>query len=247
VKAAAVVLAVLVLLSGWHVTVPLAAGHAVAVPLPRARPGRRTGRVRGTRLADRPDSRMAPVAVPREDRMMWRWLRANWARLVCGLALAAVAAVAGIISYDHIESLTLALHQAVIVARLMPFGVDGLIVVGSVVLLTTTPGTEWMGWLGVGPGVAASVFANVESGIRYGWLAATWAGVPAGSFFLPCFLLERWIKAQASVSAEARRADLTHFGRLSRTAPRVRRSPPTGPRSRPGTRGRAGSLKRGSD
>jgi len=135
--------------------------------------------------------------------MMWRWLRANWARLVCGLALAAVAAVAGIISYDHIESLTLALHQAVIVARLMPFGVDGLIVVGSVVLLTTTPGTEWMGWLGVGPGVAASVFANVESGIRYGWLAATWAGVPAGSFFLACFLLERWIKAQASVSAEA--------------------------------------------
>jgi len=60
------------------------------------------------------------VAVPGEDRMMWRWLRANWARLVCGLALAAVAAVAGIISYDHIESLTLALHQAVIVARLMP-------------------------------------------------------------------------------------------------------------------------------
>jgi hypothetical protein len=34
VKAAAVVLAVLVLLSGWHVTVPLAAGYAVAVPLP---------------------------------------------------------------------------------------------------------------------------------------------------------------------------------------------------------------------
>jgi hypothetical protein len=131
---------------------------------------------------------------------MIEWLSAHWARLVSGLALAAVAGVAGIISYDHIETLTLALHQTQIVARLMPFGVDGLIIVGSVVLLTATPGTELLGWLGVGPGVAASVFANVESGIRYGWLAATWAGVPAGSFFLACFLLERWLKAQAAVS-----------------------------------------------
>ena len=129
------------------------------------------------------------------------WIRAQWSRLVAGLALAAVAAVAGIISYDHIESLTLALHQPLIVARLMPFGVDGLIVVGSVVLLTATPGAEWLGWLGVGPGVAASVFANVESGLQYGWLAATWAGVPAGSFCLACFLLERWLKAQASIPA----------------------------------------------
>jgi hypothetical protein len=58
VKAAAVVLAVLVLLSGWHVTVPLAAGYAVAVPLPvlvlaaelgasRVRPGARRHRRRG--------------------------------------------------------------------------------------------------------------------------------------------------------------------------------------------------------
>jgi hypothetical protein len=132
-----------------------------------------------------------------------KWLRAHWARLVSGLALAAVAAVAGIISFDHIESLTLALHQTLTVARLMPFGVDGLIMVGSVALLTATPGTEWLGWLGVGPGVAASVFANVESGIRYGWLAAVWAGVPAGSFFLACFLLERWLKAQASHAGTA--------------------------------------------
>ena len=36
-----------------------------------------------------------------------------------------------------------------------------------------------LGWLGIGPGVAISVFANVESGIRYGWLAALWVGVPA--------------------------------------------------------------------
>jgi hypothetical protein len=60
-----------------------------------------------------------------------RWLRAYWPKVVSGLAITAVAAVTGRISYTHIYNLTLALHQPVMVARLMPFGVDGLIVVGS--------------------------------------------------------------------------------------------------------------------
>jgi hypothetical protein len=48
--------------------------------------------------------------------------------------------VAGVISYSHIYELTVALHQSVMAVRLMPFGVDGLIVTGSVVLLQTAPG-----------------------------------------------------------------------------------------------------------
>jgi hypothetical protein len=143
-----------------------------------------------------------------------KWLLANWPRVASGVALAAVAGVAGVISYLHIALLTVALHQPPLVARLMPFGVDGLIVVGSVTLLTASPGTERLGWLGVGPGVAASLFANVESGIRYGALAAIWAGVPAGSFFLATFLLERWLKAQASggLPASARTAQFVPSG-----------------------------------
>jgi hypothetical protein len=82
-------------------------------------------------------------------------------------------------------------------ARLMPFGVDGLIVTGSVVLLQSVPGQRWLGWLGLGPGGAISLFANVESGIQYGALAAIWAGIPAVSFSLATFMLERWLKAQA--------------------------------------------------
>jgi hypothetical protein len=125
------------------------------------------------------------------------WFRDQWTRFMAGLALAVVAVVTGIISYTHIYGLTLALHQPVIVARLYAFGVDGLIVVGSVVLLQAGTKQPWLGWLGVVPGVATSVFANVESGIRYGMLAAVWAGVPAASFALATFLLERWLKAQA--------------------------------------------------
>lgn len=125
------------------------------------------------------------------------WLRRYGARLVAGLGLTAVDVVTGVVSYTHIYRLTLALHQPEMVARLMPFGVDGLIVVGSVVLLQADDNQRWLGWIGIGPGAAASLFANVESGIRYGPLAAAWAGVPAVAFFLANFLLERWLKAQA--------------------------------------------------
>ena len=138
-------------------------------------------------------------------------LRAHWARLVGGLALAVVAGVTGRISYTHIYDLTLALGQPVMVARLYPFGVDGLIVVGSVVLLQATASHPYLGWLGVAPGVAASVFANVESGLSRGLLAAAWAGVPALFFALATFMLERWLKSQVgrggstgSATAEAK-------------------------------------------
>jgi hypothetical protein len=125
------------------------------------------------------------------------WLRTWWPKVTSGLALAAVAGTAGVISYSHIYRLTLALHQSVMVARLMPIAVDGLVVVGSVVLLQSAPGQRWLGWVGVGPGVAISLFANVESGISYGPLAAAWAGIPAVAFALSTFMFERWLKVQA--------------------------------------------------
>lgn len=117
-----------------------------------------------------------------------------WPKVACGAAILAVAVVAGIISYSHIYELTLSLHQSKLTARLMPAAIDGLITVGSVVLLQS--GSR-LGWLGIGPGLALSVFANLESGIRYGWLAATWAAIPAVSFFLASFILEHWLKGQA--------------------------------------------------
>jgi hypothetical protein len=138
---------------------------------------------------------------------MTTWLRAYGPKIISGLAIAAVAGVAGVVSYLHIYGLTLTLHQPVIVARLMPFAVDGLIVVGSVVLLTEAA-QWWLGWLGVAPGVAISLFANVESGIRYGVLAAIWAGIPAVAFSLATFMLERWLKAQASPEIGSSAADL---------------------------------------
>lgn len=121
--------------------------------------------------------------------------RSLWARLLSGAAILAVAGVSGVISYGHIYDLSLALHQGVLAARLMPVAIDGLIVVGSVVLLES--GSR-LGWLGVGPGLALSVFANLESGLRFGALSAVWAAIPSLSFFLATFIFERWLKAQAA-------------------------------------------------
>src|SRR5215469_6044652 len=105
-------------------------------------------------------------------------------RTLIGVAIGTVALVAGVMSYAHIYGLSLALHQPALVALLMPFGIDGLIVVGSVVLLDG----KALGWLGVGPCVAISLFANVESGMSYGTLSAVWAGIPALSFALATFI-----------------------------------------------------------
>ena len=118
------------------------------------------------------------------------------APMTAGLALAAVAAVTGFISYTHICALTLELHQSWKTAHLMPFAVDGQIVVGSVVLLAGRGRTAWWGWLGIVPGLAESLFANWESGIAHGLLAAVWATVPAQAFAGSTFMFERWLKAQ---------------------------------------------------
>lgn len=139
-----------------------------------------------------------PPATATPPRGVLAWLRAWWSRLIAGVALATVAGVTGRISYVHIKALTLALHEAPQIAQIMPFGVDGLIVVGSVMLLQPPEEQPWLGWAGVGPGVAASLFANWESGLPAGVKSAVWATVPAAFFALATFMFERWLKAQFS-------------------------------------------------
>jgi hypothetical protein len=124
-----------------------------------------------------------------------------------GLALATVASVTGFISYTHICALTLDLHQSWKTAHLMPLAVDGQIVVGSVVLLTGRGRAAWWGWLGVVPGLAESLFANWESGIVHGHLAAIWATVPAQAFAVASFMFERWLKAQVGHTGQTGQSD----------------------------------------
>ena len=118
----------------------------------------------------------------------------KWDRVAVAVALpvAAVAVIAGVVSYGHIEALALSVHQTLAAARMLPFSVDFLIVAGSIVIMAG----YWLGWLAVASGAAATLFANIQSGLPYGPLAATVAAWPAVAFLVASLVLERWIKRQ---------------------------------------------------
>ena len=84
----------------------------------------------------------------------------NRTAVLAALPVAAVAVIAGIVSFSHIEALGLRTGQTITDARLLPLAVDGLIVAGSVILLAGS----WLGWIGVALGVAGTLYANVMSG-----------------------------------------------------------------------------------
>jgi Protein of unknown function (DUF2637) len=122
----------------------------------------------------------------------------NRTALLAALPVAAVAVIAGIVSFSHIEALGLRTGQTITDARLLPLAVDGLIVAGSVILLAGS----WLGWIGVALGVAGTLYANVMSGLPRGPLAATVAAWPAIAFTVASFMLERWLKAQVNAAPE---------------------------------------------
>jgi Protein of unknown function (DUF2637) len=115
---------------------------------------------------------------------------------------AVVALGAAFVSYRHIEHLALAEGQPFVAALIYPVIVDGLIATGSALVFDGLQA----GWACVVPGIAATLFANVESGIGHGPLGAALASWPAVAFSLATFVLERSalakLKADAAVSKE---------------------------------------------
>lgn len=117
----------------------------------------------------------------------------RWDRIVVRAAIPCgiVAIIAGIVSYTHIAELALSTGQGW-PAYLLPLAVDGLVAAGVVILLAGS----LLGWLCTGPGIVATIYANVMSGLPHGWLAATVAAWPAAAFALASYTLERWLKSR---------------------------------------------------
>src|SRR6266705_2354124 len=116
--------------------------------------------------------------------------RRNWWRLV----FASVGAVAAVVSYGHIVNLFLTWHAPLYDARLMPVAIDGLIIIGAG---AARGGQKRLGWSAIGPGLAASLYANVMNGLPYGRGAAMGSGWATVALFLATNVMERWRAAPA--------------------------------------------------
>lgn len=122
---------------------------------------------------------------PRRRALLMSAFRRNWWRLV----FAAVGAVAAIVSYGHIVSLFLTWHATSLDAHLMPIAIDGLIIIGAG---AAKGGQKRLGWSAIGPGLAASLYANVMNGLPHGRGAAMGSGWATVALFLATNVMERW-------------------------------------------------------
>ena len=122
-------------------------------------------------------------------------------RTVVAVAVPAalVAVIAGWVSYSHIVALCLRTHQGSFDAHLYPGAIDGLIVAGSVILAAGS----LLGWLMVIPGVAATLFANLQFGLPYGLESAVVSTWPAVGFTVASFVIERWLRRRSGGPAAA--------------------------------------------
>jgi hypothetical protein len=164
-------------------TAPHANGRAAPVTLaPLSLPAR--GDVSGWPQDDPGHSRTA-ADKPGRLALAVSAFRRNWWRLV----FASVGAVAAVVSYGHIVNLFLSWHAPSLDARLMPVAIDGLIIIGAG---AAKGGQKWLGWSAIGPGLAASLYANVMNGLPHGYGAAMGSGWATVALFLATNVMERW-------------------------------------------------------
>jgi hypothetical protein len=132
---------------------------------------------------------------PRHLALMTSAFRRNWWRLV----FATVGAVAAVVSYGHIVNLFLSWHAPSLDAHLMPVAIDGLIIIGAG---AARSGQVWLGWSAIGPGLAASLYANVMNGLPHGYGPAMGSGWATVALFLATNVMERWKAAPAVTPRE---------------------------------------------
>ncbi|MFI9591029.1 DUF2637 domain-containing protein [Nonomuraea sp. NPDC052265] len=111
-----------------------------------------------------------------------------------------LAGIAGVVSYTHAYGVALAHGESVMVARLIPFVIDGLLVVASVVQLDAArndrkPG--WLAWLALIVGIALTLGANVLHGWAHGAVGAVVAALPAVTLTIAFELLMYMIRRAA--------------------------------------------------
>jgi hypothetical protein len=128
-------------------------------------------------------------------------------RITTALAVATVAAVAAVISYQHAYELVSTHGETGATARLVPFTVDGLILAASMLTLDANrrnrpvpPLARWC----LAVGILATIGANLAHGLGHGSIGALVSAWPAlalaGSFELLMTLIRTGRRASAAPS-----------------------------------------------
>src|SRR5690606_11547026 len=130
-----------------------------------------------------------------------------WTRITSRAMAAVVALVAGVISYGHIRQVATASGELEIAAALLPVGIDGLIIVGTLAMMEDKRQRRYprlSARVALGFGIAATVGFNIASA-EPSWSARAVAVVPAVSFLLAVEVLVRTGKAISAVAPESTR------------------------------------------
>ena len=125
-------------------------------------------------------------------------------RPLTAAAVLLVAAIAAVVSYMHVATLALRYGQPRLAAYLLPFSIDGMVATSSLVLLRSARAAvsaPWLARTGLVLAVAATLAANVASGLPHGWPGALLAGWPAVAFV---------VSAETAISMSRRRAASGH-------------------------------------
>lgn len=120
----------------------------------------------------------------------------------------AVASFGAVVSYTHIYTLARSHGQSALDARLLPLSVDGLILAASLVLLYEARkgrGQPVRAWFALSLGVAATLAANVLSGLPHGWMNAAISAWSPTAFVVAAELLMFMIhKARPAMAGQPR-------------------------------------------
>jgi hypothetical protein len=134
-------------------------------------------------------------------------------RWATALSVLAVAVIAAIVSYSHIQALALSHGCTPRTAGLLPFSVDGLIVASSLALANGARPS--LARTGLVLGVLATVAANVAFGARFGLVGEIISAWPAGAFLIASEILLSMLRARPvadEAPASAAQADEDHAG-----------------------------------
>lgn len=116
---------------------------------------------------------------PRADRGNWTWIPV----VVTLFVVAVITGITAAVSYEHEYQLAHRHGQAPWVSSLLPFTVDGMILGASVVIVWAASAGIRRPWRPLSVllvGIAATIGANLASGLGDGWLGAAvaaWSGL----------------------------------------------------------------------